>query len=128
MLSSTAKLVLDALVKLGSREVYKITTSNEILANLPPNVALDSKSIRVYMDILREYDYILTKFVDDETYCFILREKSELPYEEKAMLTTSPKIAKSKLPYLWLLWIFFASMLGSFVAYVICLYIFWMGY
>ncbi|MDD4351345.1 MAG: hypothetical protein PHP83_04150 [Clostridia bacterium] len=124
MLSNTAKLVLDALVKLGSRDVYKITTSNEILANLPPNIALDSKSIKVYIDILREYDYILTKFVDDETYCFILREKTNLQLEEKQPTTITPKTAKAKLSFLWLLLIFFASMFGSFMAYVLCLYIF----
>ena len=124
MLSNTAKLVLDALVKLGSRDIYKITTSNEILANLPTNIALDSKSIKVYIDILREYDYILTKFVDDETYCFILREKANLQLEEKQPTTITPKTAKAKLPFLWLLLIFFASMFGSFVAYVLCLYIF----
>ena len=124
MLSSTAKLVLDALIKLGSRDVYKITTSNEILANLPPNIALDSKSINVYIDILREYDYILTKFVDDETYCFILREKANLQIEEKQPASTPVKTVKSKIPFLWLLLVFFASMFGSFVAYVLCLYIF----
>lgn len=111
--------IFGILSELGSMDKYKVITTQDILSRLEgTDISLDEMGRA--LDYLAEHDYIRLKFRDDDALCYILlvhQVKSEI----KDDILTQKLEYKPKFPFLWAIFIFLASLLGSTIANVIFL-------
>ncbi len=111
--------IFEILSELGSMDKYKVITTQDILSRLG-DTGITLEEMGKALDYLAEHDYIRLKFRDDDALCYILlvhRVESEI----KNDILTQKLEYKPKFPFLWAIFIFLASLLGTTVANVIFL-------
>ena len=117
MLDIKSKLILKILVKECPYGSYNIIESKDIISALPNKYKIDIEGLENILIFLERQEYISIKYDDDGVYCLCVLPFSYEILENEA----NKKREDKKSPRLWVyvIFIFLASFLGSFLAVVI---------
>ena len=117
MLDIKSKLILKILVKECPYGSYNIIESKDIISALPNKYKIDIEELENILIFLERQEYISIKYDDDGVYCLCV-----LPFGYEILENEANKKREDKKsPRLWVyvIFIFLASFLGSFLAVVI---------
>ena len=117
MLDKNTSSVLKVLNKIAEGNAYKVTTGDEIMANLSQKSHYDLEIIKQIIDFLEKQQYINIKFSEENTYCYSLLPKAKI-YLEQTEIKNLPQKNKQNLM------IYVYSILSSFAGTMLALLIF----
>lgn len=117
MLDIKSKLVLKILVKECPNGAYNIVEAKDIISALPNRYKVEIEGLDNILIYLERQEYISIKYDDDGVYCLCV-----LPFGNEVLEDdTYKKREEQRSPRLWvfILILFFASLLGSLLSGVI---------
>ena len=94
---------------------YKVVKKAQLLANIPKKYAMDMDTLVAIIAFLREMGYAVVKCQDKDDICLTLTVRGEAYLAGKKHPAVKSQITNKQV---WILFlgVFFASLLGAFVA------------
>ena len=94
---------------------YKVVKKAQLLANIPKKYAMDMDTLVAIIAFLREMGYAVVKYQDKDDICLTLTVKAETYLAGEKQPAVKSQITNKQV---WILFlgVFFASLLGAFVA------------
>lgn len=115
MLDLKTNLILKLFISQCEEGSYKILEKSELISLLPQKYKVDEFELSLIAQNLEKEDYISIKYEDEKVVCLCILSKA-LTIQETKEKYKEKQIAS---PYLFFLFVFFTTMLSSFISCLI---------
>jgi hypothetical protein len=118
MLDDRTDYLLNFINRECSEGTFRIFSPSELLAAFPKKYAVDTDGLLLIMGYLKEREFILVKYADEESICLTPLPKGRLYHEERA---SRKKDIFHERKILWVA--FLGSILGGVIGHLLALVI-----